>query len=76
MYNLGKLPSRVRQGVEIMLASASRLDQAAVAQQRKVVADGGLALGPEIGAELSDVSLPLAEQHEHLQTSRIGDLLQ
>ncbi len=59
-----------------MLAGAPRLDQPAMAQQGKMMADGGLALRAEIGAELGDISLFLAQEHEHLQASRIRDLLQ
>ena len=41
-----------------------------------MVADGGLALCAKIGTQLGDVPLFLGEQHEHLQASGIGDLLE
>ena len=47
-----------------------------MAQEGQMVADGRLALRAEIGAELGDVSLLLAEQHQDLQAGRIRDLLE
>jgi hypothetical protein len=59
--DMGKLASRVGQGVEIVLAGSSGLDQAAVTQQCKMVADGRLALCSKIAAELGDVALFLTQ---------------
>ncbi len=71
-----KLTSRVGQGVEIVLAGAARLDQAAVTQECEMVADRGLALRSQIRAELGDIALFLAQKYQHLQAGRIGDLLE
>ena len=44
IHDLCELAPGIGQGVEIMLAGATRLDQPAMSQQREVVAHGGLAL--------------------------------
>ena len=74
--DLGQLASRFGQGIEIVLAGAARLDQTAMTQEGKMVADSGLALRAQIGAELGDIPLFFAQEHQHLQASRIGDLLE
>ena len=74
--DVGKLTSRVCQGVEIVLAGSSGLDQAAVTQECQMVADGGLALRSKIAAELGDIALFLTQENQHLQPGRIGDLLE
>ena len=74
--DLGELAAGLGQGIEVVLAGAARLDQPAVAKQRQVMADGGLALGAEVRAQLGDISLLLAQEHEHLQPSGIGHLLE
>ena len=74
--HLGQLATGLGQRIEIVLTRAAGLDQPAVAQQCQVVADGRLALRAEVGAELSDVSLFLAEQHEDLQAGRVRHLLE
>src|SRR5690242_3291438 len=48
--DLGQLAPGLREGIEIMLARAPGLDQTAMTQEGQMVADGGLALGTEIGA--------------------------
>jgi hypothetical protein len=74
--DLRELAAGLGQGVEIMFAGATRLDQPAMAQEREVVADGRLALGAQIGAQLGDVPLFFTQEHEHLKAGRIRDLLQ
>ena len=76
IHNLGQFPAGVRQSVEIMLPGSSRLDQSTVTQEGQVMANGGLTLGSEIGAEFRDIPLLLAQQHQNLEPSRIGDLLE
>ena len=74
--DVGQLAPRVGQGIKIVLAGAARLDQAAMTQQRKMMADCGLALGAQIRAELGDIALFFAQEYQHLQAGRIGDLLE
>ncbi len=73
---MGQLASRVGQGIKIVLAGAPRLDQAAMTQECKMVADRGLALRAQIGAELGDIALSFVQEYQHLQAGRIGDLLE
>ena len=48
--DVGQLAARVGQGIEIVLARAARLDQAAMTQQGKMMADRRLALRAQIRA--------------------------
>jgi hypothetical protein len=74
--DVGELASCVGQRVEIVLSGSSGLDQAAVTQERQMVADGRLALRSKIAAELGDVALLLTQKNQHLQPGWIGDLLE
>jgi hypothetical protein len=76
IHHISELPTGIGKGVKVMLAGAPGLDQSAVTKQGKVVAYRRLALRPQIGAELGDVALFFAQEHEHLQASWIGNLLQ
>ena len=53
----GELAADLGEVVVVVLAFAARLDEAAVAEEGQVVADGRLALGAEVLAELGDVAL-------------------
>ncbi len=76
IHNLCELAAGVGERVEIVLARTARLDQAAVTQQRKMMAHGRLALRAEIAAKLGDVAFFFAQEHKHLKASRIRNLLQ
>src|SRR4051794_35649636 len=62
-----QLAAGLGEAVEVVLARAPRLDQAAVAEQRQVVADRRLALRAQVGAKFGDVTLLLVQEHEDLE---------
>ncbi len=72
----GELAPGVGQTVEVVLAGPPRLDQPAMPEQGQVMADGGLALRAEVGAELGNVSFLLVQEHQDLEARGIGDLLE
>ena len=63
---MSQLAARFRQGIKVVLARASRLDETAVTKQCEVVANGRLALSSQIGAELGHISLFLTQEHQEL----------
>src|SRR4051794_6091363 len=71
----GEVAADIGQAVEIVLALAARGDDPAVAEQGQVVADRRLALA-ELRAEGADVLLAVGEDEDHLQASRVADVLQ
>jgi hypothetical protein len=64
--NLGELSAGFRQGIEIVFAGTSRLDETSMTQERKVVADSGLTLSAKVGAKLGYISLLFAQKHQYL----------
>src|SRR5690348_5707870 len=71
----GQIGAGVGEAIEVVLTLAPGGDDAAVPEQRQVVADGGLALA-ELGAEGADVLLALGEDQDDLQAGRVADVLQ
>src|SRR5206468_1469939 len=71
----GEVAADIGQAVEIVLALAARGDDPAVSEQGQVVADRRLALA-ELRAEGSDVLLAVGEDQDHLEASRVADVLE
>jgi hypothetical protein len=64
--DLGELASGFRQGIKVVLAGTARLDETSMTQERKVVADSGLALSAEVRAKLGHISLFFTKKHQYL----------
>ncbi len=64
--DLSELASGVCKRIEVVLAGTARLDETSMTQERKVVADSGLALGAEVRAKLGYISLFFTKKHQYL----------
>ncbi len=76
MDDLRELFAGIGERVKVVLSRPPGLDQPPVPQEREMVADRGLALRTQVGAELGDVAFFFGEQHQDLKPRWVGDLLQ
>src|SRR5262249_52789838 len=71
----GQVGAGLGEAVEVILALAPRRDDAAVAEQGEMMADGRLTLA-ELGAQGADVPLPLGEDQDDLEPGGVADVLE
>src|SRR3974390_1875996 len=71
----GQVSAGVGEAVEIVLALAPRCDDAAMPEQRQVMADGRLALA-QLGTQGANVAFALGEDQDDLKAGGIAHMLE